>query len=388
MSRWKGKLKIVQGLFLIVSLTLSSQATGQNIILMEDLLERPHHISSPNGGAAVDIFIDKKVIKVKKINWIGKLGRSEPFWSMKGDFRQGWITDDGEYFVGAEHLDLLPPNFSRGLTILSLFKHGSLIAEVRLNQLITDFSRLEKEGSLYRWCKYIGLNECGFLALETTESKKFLLDVTTGKIEAFQPEGEIEGPGWKRYEDITRCYQFQYPGTYSFKAPVVQRGELKKIRTDYMALGEDGKWFLQGYYENVRDFERLISARSFEDFAVKRTSMMYDADGLGGSNYARGVARKESFTNPNNLSVLVLYFTVVDERYGEGTEKPELKERVEGPVYAVHLSPHAETYPYGVLFFQLRNDEDEDEGENVVSQKEDLRKIVDSVRLIKAGEQR
>ena len=61
-SRRKRKLRIAQGLFLIVSLVVSSQATGQNVTHMEEMSERIHRISSPNKGAAVDIFIDKKII--------------------------------------------------------------------------------------------------------------------------------------------------------------------------------------------------------------------------------------------------------------------------------------------------------------------------------------
>jgi hypothetical protein len=384
-SRWKGKLKIVQGLFLIAALTVSSQANGQRVIPAEMLSERIKYISSPNRGAGADILIDKKVIIVNKVKWKGNIGRKEAFWSMEGDFRQGWITDDGEYFVGcSEYLSFLPLNFNRDLTILSFFKHGSLIAQVRLDQLITDFSRIEKRGSQYRWCKYIGLNECGFVALKTTEDKKILLDVTTGKIEEFKPEGALEEPGCKRYEDIMRCYQFQYPGIYSLKESVVQKGDKEGFPTGYMTLGKDGKRFVWGSYENVRGFGNFSAARPFEDFAIERAGLMYDADGPGGSNYAKGVARKESFTNQNNLSVLELYFTVVDERYGEGAAKSEFKERIEGPVYAVHLSPLAGSYPYGVLFFQLI----EDEGNNASWQKEALRKIVDSVKLIKAAKHR
>lgn len=381
-SRWNGKFKIVPGLFLIVALTVSSQATGQYAIHVDNISERTINIRSPNKSAEAEILIDKKVININKIKWNGNIGRTEAFWSMKGDFRHGWITDDGEYFVGcSENLRRLPHKFSRDLTILSFFKLSSLIARVRLDQLVTNFSRLEKRGSQYRWCKYIGLNECGSIALETTEDKKILVDVTSGEIEKLKPEGVIEEPGWKRYEDIMRCYQFQYPETYSFEESVVQKGDEKGLPTGYVSLGKDGKWFIEGSYENARDFDHFYGVKPFEDFAVKRAGLMYCADGDTGSNYPKGVAQKESFINTNNLSVLELYFTVVEEWYGEGTEKSKFKERIEGPVYAVRLSPHAASYPYGVLFFKFSRRK----GKNAAWQEEALRKIINSVRLIKTG---
>lgn len=380
-SQWKGKLNIVQGLFLILTLTTSSSVVGQHATPFEAMSEntRRIRIMSPNKKAGADIFLDKKLIKVHREVWRkGNIGRVEPFWSMEGDFRQGWITDDGEYFVGCPgDLNLLPLNFSKDLTILSFFKHGSLIAGVRLDQLITDFSRLEKSESGYRWSKYIGLNECGSIALETIESRKILIDVTNGIPEEFKPAGPIRGPQWKRYEDIMRCYQFQYPDTYSLKASVVERGDRKGFPIGNVFLKGDGKWTINGIYENVRDFD-TFSKRPFEDFAVERGGLMYSADGCQRSIYAKGTALKESFTNPNGLSVLELYFTVVQEGYGEETEN------IEGPVYAVRLSSHAGSYPYAVLFLYLHVIQlIEGEGKDLARQKDTLRKIVDSVRILK-----
>lgn len=379
---WQRLLSAACWLFFLVELVLSNEAHSQNVPPCEPSSHRVIHVWSPNKEAVADVMIDTNCIQIGRIVWNGRLGRTKWLWSMEGSYQEGWLSDDGEYFVGCyEGLNFLPLSFTKDLIILSFFKHGMLMGSVRLDQLITDFSKLKKVDSKYRWSKYIGLNACGLIAGETIEGKKIVFDIATGSPVEFKTEGVLGQPGWKTYEDILRCYQFQYPSEYFLKESVVLQGDREGSPTGHVNLGKNGNWFIEVTYEDSVNLREFCEGKSFEEFAVERAKTMYSADGPSSSTHATEVARRDLFTNPNKLTVMEFYLTVVYEGYSENTGEPAIKKQIEGPVYAIRLCPTGKPYPYRVLFFRIRG-----ETEIGSSQEEGrLKQIVDSVRLLTAG---
>jgi len=378
-ASWQRLLRAACWLLILVELVFSNEASSQSVPPCELSSQSIIHVWSPNKEAVADVMIDTKCIRIGRVVWNGNIGRTNWLWSIEGSYQEGWLSDDGEYFVGCyEGLNFLPLSFTKDLTILSFFKQGTLMGSVRLDQLITDFSKLKRVGSQYRWSKYIGLNACGLIAGETIEGKKILFDITTGSAVELKTEGVLKEPGWKIYADIVRCYQFQYPSQYLLKESVVLHGDREGSPTGHVRLGRNGTRFIEVTYEDSTHFREFCAGKSFEEFAVERAKTMYSADGPSSSTHATEVARKHLFTNPNKLTVVEFYLTVVNESHSEDTDQPAIKQRIEGPVYAIRLCPAGKPRPYRVLFFRIRGESTDD-----LSQEEGrLKRIVDSVRLL------
>lgn len=368
-------------LFVPVELVFSNEAWSQTAPPCEPSSQRVIQVWSPNKQAVADVVLDSNCIQVGRVVWNGNIGRTTWLWSMEGNYPRGWLSDDGEYFVGcSEGGNYLPPSFAKDLVILSFFKRGMLIGSVRLDQLITDFSRLERSRPPYRWSKYIGLNACGLIAGETVEGNRILFDIVTGSPAEFYPEGALSKPGWKTHADILRCYRFQYPSEYSLEESVVLKGEREGSPTGYIHLRKKGDRFIEVVYEDCVNFRDLCAGKSFEEFVVERGKTMYSADGPYGSTHATEVARKDRFTNSNGLAVMELYLTLVVERYSEDADAPAIEKRIEGPLYAIRLCPTDKPDPYRVLFFRIRGEAANDSSR----ERGTLKEIVDSVRLLTA----
>ena len=101
---------------------------------------------------------------------------------MPGWFRIAFISSDGEYLVtGYEGLDLLPLDYRKDEVMLAFYDRGKLLQQVRLSELIADFSKLEKTASHYRWGKYLGLNDDDHLTVELIDKRWILFNAKTGQ---------------------------------------------------------------------------------------------------------------------------------------------------------------------------------------------------------------
>ena len=126
-------------------------------------------------------------------------GVSQPLWSMDGWFRVAYVSNDGEYLVtGYDGVNLLPLKYKKDQVMISFYDRGRLIGQVRLNEMISDFSKLEKVASRdtalatarggsqtvshYRWGDYMGLNSEDHLTVELADKTWLLFDVRTGKM--------------------------------------------------------------------------------------------------------------------------------------------------------------------------------------------------------------
>jgi hypothetical protein len=374
-----GNLMVI-GLFLLIVPILTTELSAQYVTPLNPAASEIKQIWSRNKEFVANVFLDRKITRVGKVDWQGNIGRTRWLWSMDGAFQVGWLSNDGEYFVaGNEGLNFLPINYNKDQVMLSFFKQGRLINQIRLNQLITDFNRLRKTTSNYRWAKYFGLNICGYLAVETIEGRRILLDVTTGRPAEFKPEKTYRVSKWKTYQDMMRCYEFQYPDDYLIKEFFVQGGVHEGTPLGQIFLEKDKVWLIEGFVEDTAEYGTDYAARqTFEEFVFDRAMAMHSADGPNGSTYATDVARKELFTNPNNLNVIEFYLTVVDETYFEDN-KTKIKKRTAGPIYAVSISQTDDSYPYQVLFLKLLPKK----GKKYLQEKEILKKIVNTVGILK-----
>lgn len=109
-------------------------------------------------------------------------GVREPLWSMRGWFRVAALSSDGEYLVtGYDGVNLLPLDYRKDQVMLSFYDRGKLIREVRLNELVTDFSKLEKTASHYQWGHYLGINADDHYTVELPDKRWVLFNVKTGQ---------------------------------------------------------------------------------------------------------------------------------------------------------------------------------------------------------------
>lgn len=104
-------------------------------------------------------------------------------WEMDGWFRNTYLSNDGAnlivFYGGANLLEL---DYKPDEVMISFYDKGSLLNEVRLNQLLENPApaALEKTVSHYRWVSTYGMNEKQIFEVTTTEKKKFEFDIKTG----------------------------------------------------------------------------------------------------------------------------------------------------------------------------------------------------------------
>ena len=110
-------------------------------------------------------------------------GVSQPLWSMDGWFRVAFVSNDGEYLVtGYDGGNLLPLKYKKDQVMISFYDRGRLIGQVRLNEMISDFSKLERVDTHYRWGDCLGLNSEDHLTVELADKTWLLFDIKTGKV--------------------------------------------------------------------------------------------------------------------------------------------------------------------------------------------------------------
>lgn len=357
-------------LFFLAALILPAGLSAQYAVPLQKLRPNVKQVWSRSKEFVADADFDAKSTRVSRVEWQGNMGRSTPLWSMEAAFPAAWLANDGEHFVaGYEGEKLLPPGYKKDQLMLSFFKRGKIINQLRLDQLVSDFSRLEKAGARYRWVRYWGLNPCGHLVLETVEGKELLLDVTTGRPAKLQPEKVSAAPAWRTHRNLLLCYKFQYPPDYLLKQDRIFDGS----PSPYLLLkgAQDKEWLIDAGVEDMADYPREYAKSGFAEFVFDRASGMYSADGHDGSTYATGMARERRYKNRGNLDVMEFYLSVVHETFFEGS-KSISKKTTAGPIYAISVGGPGE--PYRVLFLRPADREGSFKAPDI------LRQIADSVR--------
>jgi hypothetical protein len=328
-------------------------------------------LSSPNEHFEAAADLATKTITVRKIEWHGRWGQQRDSWEMKGYFELLGLSDDGEYLVaGTRNVYPLPPNYERNQVMVNFLRMGKIVGQVRLDQLIRDFSRLQKVASGYRWGRYLGLNRAGYFVVETIEGNKLAFDVRTGKTVKFTSSAE-KSPHWKVYQDIMRCYEFRFPDDYAVEEHL---GYQETTTGETILRSPRTQWTIS---TRAEDEYRESAKSSFEEFAIERAKARCQADGPDGSVYANKVVGKKVSRNSHGLEVLQFSLSVVRETFGEDEEETITEETTKGPIHVVSISQPSDER-HQALFVQFEPDQG-----NLQGQKELINKIVDTVRILR-----
>lgn len=357
----------------------SMSSDGKTVIVTPDGRVVAEELYSPNKRFYAYADLGTKRTTVYGIVMNGNIGRREVFWMMDGCYEMLGLSNDGKHLVtGFEGRNMLPIDYTKDQTMISFFAMGEPTGLVRLDQLVTDVSRLERTESGYCWGDYLGMNAAGAFVVETVDGEKVVFDVETAERLTYG-EGDMAAmPDWKTYRDVLRCYEYRYPDTYllqeslNYEGRPTDRASLKRqdSRVDIVVQVEEPE---TTYPRQKYD----PAAISFEAFAVEQVKLWCSADGPNSSRYATDVLEKETFINPNGRKCVLFFLLVIHETYYEDDEGDEREEITVGPYCAVSISQAGE--PYRALIFALSGEE----GNEISDGRTVLRSIVDTVRILK-----
>jgi hypothetical protein len=331
--------------------------------------------SNKNFFASVDH--DRKVTTVYKVEWRENIGRSEKSWSLDGTFETAWLSNDGRHLIAGNHANnLLPLNFDKEEVMLRFFRTGQRLNQIAIHELIEDFSKLRKTEAGYDWGRYLGLNSAEYFVVKSIEQKIFLFDIMTGQPTTFKPRAASALPGWDIFQDVMRCYEFQYPSDLLLDKALMPSG----MPSDWTFLKrKDGGWIIGTSVEDADVFfpaSHNPARRSFEVFVTDRAGAMFCADGPTGSRFIKGVVSQRRFTNPNGLLGIELFLLEVEEENLEDEKETKAEERTIGPVYALSISQPDESHR--VLFLRLNHEQPE-----FSQARELLENMVNTVRVLR-----
>lgn len=121
-------------------------------------------ISSPTNGTRV----------------LNKATKQE-LWSMAGWFRWLFVSNDGNHVVtGYDGMNLIPIDYTDDLVLLTFWDKGREIRKVTLKEIVPSKAILTRTVSHYHWGTIVEINESGSLAVNRSDGKTLLFDVTTG----------------------------------------------------------------------------------------------------------------------------------------------------------------------------------------------------------------
>ncbi|SRR5260370_22554838 len=102
-------------------------------------------------------------------------------WRLPEWHRRFFVADDGKHLVTEyDGLNLIPTDFTDDLVLLTFWREGRKIREVRVRDLFPDHSILLRTASHFAWGHVEGIDPEGRLRLQRVDGKTFLFDVTTG----------------------------------------------------------------------------------------------------------------------------------------------------------------------------------------------------------------
>jgi len=334
-------------------------------------------IYSPNKRffAFTDLVRDTTVVYEEILR--GNIGKKEERWETAGCRELLAVSDDGECLVtGYRGMDLLPLGRNEDVVMLSFFRLGECVKQVRLKELVPDSSALLRSAYGCSWGAYRGLNDAGHYVVETAGGEEVAFDPKSGERVTFPSAEAGLSAGWKAFRETMRCYEFQYPGEYALDAGLYGDGTPDGSIT---LKRERPQGSVYGWVSRIADAPQETvepGKMSFEDFVLYEIRLTHEADGPDGSTSVAGVAEKRAFTNPNGLEVLEIYPQEVSEHYSEEGGRAKVEKRTMGPFYAVRLSEQGA--PYRALIFESGR-----EGVASPRDRETLRKIVDTVRALR-----
>lgn len=159
---------------------MSLVATLSESAAQDGVPAEPKVVCSLNGFFCATSAPDREVTTVYRRR---AGGIADPLWSMKGTFPIAFISNDGEYLiVGAFGGGVLPSHYKRSQTMISFYDRGRLIRQVRLDELVRDFSKMPQVNKQYHWGEYLGLNADDYLTVQMFDQSWVLFDIKTGRL--------------------------------------------------------------------------------------------------------------------------------------------------------------------------------------------------------------
>ena len=329
--------------------------------------------SNKNFHAAMDL--DRCVTTVYTVNWRGNVGRSEEFWRLDRSFESAWLSNDGQHLTAGHYGEgRLPLDYDEDQVMLVFFRRGELVREVALLDLIAHGSELQETDAGYSWGRYLGFNSAGYFVVQPIGGKYILFDPSTGKPAKFKGRATRVLPNWQLFQDVMRCFEFQYPPSFTLKEHLSIHG----TPTGWNSIkNQDEGWIIRTSVEDMAahgsPFPGLEKA-SFREFVMSRVKAMFCADGPYSSRHVKEAATEKRFTSSNDVAGLELFLREVHETWSDGDEVTT-EERTIGPVYAMSISQPGESHR--VLFFEINYDRPVSREKMAL-----LKGMVDTVRIL------
>ena len=132
-------------------------------------------VTSPNGRI-------RAISDPKKGTRLENLTQHKTLWRLSDWYRAMFVADDGKHVVTEyDGLNLIPTDFPDDLVLLTFWREGKRVREVRVKDFIPDRRILERTASHYYWGRVHGIDAQGHLKVERADGKTFLFDMTTGE---------------------------------------------------------------------------------------------------------------------------------------------------------------------------------------------------------------
>jgi hypothetical protein len=126
---------------------------------------RVRAVSDPKTGTEVEDLTPHKVL-----------------WRLPDWHRSMFVANDGRHLVSEyEGLNLIPVDFRDDLVLLTFWREGKKIREVRVGDLFPDHSILLRTASHYLWRHAIEMDAQDRLKVQRVDGRIFFFDVATGK---------------------------------------------------------------------------------------------------------------------------------------------------------------------------------------------------------------
>jgi len=122
-------------------------------------------VSDPTTGTEVEDLTQHKVL-----------------WRLPDWHRSMFVANDGRHLVSQyDGLNLIPIDFRDELVLLTFWREGRKIREVRVGDLFPDHSILLRTASHYLWRHAIEIDAQDRLKVQRVDGRIFFFDVATGK---------------------------------------------------------------------------------------------------------------------------------------------------------------------------------------------------------------
>lgn len=119
---------------------------------------------------------NKKIKVVSKTNdrTIALNSANKMLWKISKYVKFAYVSDDGQYFAAMYGGgNLIPVDYDEGLILITLFRNGKVIKEIKLNEIISSKTQLEATSSHYYWGDALGFVDSTKFEIKRRDGKVF-----------------------------------------------------------------------------------------------------------------------------------------------------------------------------------------------------------------------